>query len=92
MNGLILGMYGLFLIAVGLRGNTDALMTEAEKDAPAFIPWALAIAALAVMNNYETSRPIVRPFIVLLILNFVLLNFDNIKSELQKLYSLSGSN
>lgn len=92
MNGLILGAYGLYLIVVGFRGNASALMDEAEKDAPAFIPWALSIAALAAMSNYEVTAKIVKPFILLLILNFVLLNFDNLKGEISKLYAMREGN
>jgi hypothetical protein len=88
MNGFVLGLYALYLIVVGFRGNASVLMDEASKDAPAYIPWALAIAALAVMSNYETTQKVVKPFILLLILNFVLINFDNLKGELSKLYAM----
>jgi len=89
MNGLILGLYGVFILAVGFQGRSEALLAEADKDMPGFIPWALAIIALIIMAQTEATEKVVKPFAFLLVLNFVLMNFGNLRSEIQKLIALS---
>jgi len=89
MNGLILGLYGVYILAVGINGKTDALLTEVDKDMPGFIPWALAIIGLIILAQTEVTQKLVKPFIGLLILNFVLVNFGNLQSEVKKLRNLS---
>lgn len=85
MNGLILGLYGIYLLYVGMSGKTEAVTTELNQDMPGFIPWALAIVALIVMSQTEATEKMVKPFIFLLILNFVLLNFGNLQDEFRRL-------
>lgn len=92
MNGLILGLYGVFIIALGFQGRSEDLLTELDKDMPGFIPWALAIVALIILAQTEATEKVVRPFAFLLILNFVLRNFGNIKSEVNKIQALSTGN
>lgn len=89
MNGLILGLYGVYILTIGFQGKSDALLAEADKDMPGFIPWALAIVALIVMAQTEATEKLVKPFIGLLILNFVLMNFGNLKSEVSELSSMA---
>jgi len=89
MNGLILGLYGVFLVVVGMQGNADLLIKEVDKDMPKFIPWALAIVALIIMAQTPATEKLVKPFIALLILNFVLMNYKNLASEINKLQSIS---
>lgn len=89
MNGLILGLYGVFILAVGFQGRSTELLAEVDKDMPGFIPWALAIIALIVMAQTEATQKVVKPFAFLLALNFVLRNFGNIQSEVKKLLALS---
>jgi len=92
MTSLFLGLYGIFLLLVGARGNTPALMTQLQKDVPNYLPWLLAIIVIAFLSQYETTEKIVKPFIALLILNFFLFNFDTIKSEVEKIYSGATQN
>ncbi len=89
MNGLILGLYGVFLLAVGFQGKSEAMLNEVDKDMPGFIPWALAIVALIVMAQSEATEKVVKPFALLLVLNFVLMNFGNLQSEVRKLLAIS---
>lgn len=89
MNGLILGLYGIFLVAVGIRGNSGKLMDELNVDAPKFIPWALAIVALVIAGQSEHTEKVVKPFAFLLVLNFVLMNFSNISAEINKLRNMA---
>ena len=90
MNGLILGLYGVYLLVIGIQGKSNLLMKEADKDMPGFIPWALAIVAIIVLAQTEATQKLVKPFIGLLILNFVLVNFANLKSEINKLANLGS--
>lgn len=89
MNGLILGLYGVFLVAIGINGRSEELLKELDGDMPGFIPWALAIVALVIMAQTEATEKLVKPFTFLLILNFVLMNFGNISSEVNKLRSMA---
>jgi len=89
VNGLILGLYGVFLVIVGIQGKSDLLIQEVDKDMPGFIPWALAIVALIVLAQTEATEKLVKPFIGLLILNFVLMNFSNLKNEINKIQAIS---
>ncbi len=88
MNGLIIGLYGLFLMGVGFGGNTSELSNYIKEDFNGFIFWAVGIAVLAVMSEYPTTEKIAKPFILLLILNFILSNFDNLKAEYNKLLKI----
>ena len=85
MNAFIIGLYGIFFIMVGSKLNTGRLIDEIKSDVPGFVPWAIAIAVLAVMHENEETRPIAKPFIVLLLLNFALVNFDTIRAEFRRL-------
>jgi len=89
VNGLILGLYGVYLVVVGIQGKSDLLIREVDKDMPGFIPWALAIVALIILGQTPATEKLVKPFIALLILNFVLMNFQNLKTEISKLQAMS---
>lgn len=89
MNGLILGLYGVYLLVVGIQGKSDNLLQELDKDMPGFIPWALAIVGLIIMAQTEATQKVVKPFIFLLILNFVLMNFGNLTQEVNRLRALA---
>lgn len=91
MNAMILGAYGLYFIMVGLNGNTDALMENAKSDFPPFVPWAFALGTLVALNEFEATAQVAKPFIFLLVLNFILFNFDTLESEVKTLYRLAGS-
>lgn len=90
MNGLILGLYGVYLLAVGIQGKTDVLLGELDKDMPGFIPWALAIVGLIILSQSEATEKVVKPFVFLLILNFVLMNFGNLTTEVNRLRALAN--
>lgn len=89
MNGLILGLYGVYLLWVGVTGKSENLLDEVDADMPGFIPWALSIVALIVLAQSDATAKLVKPFIALLILNFILRNFTNLKTQLAKLQALS---
>lgn len=90
MNGFILGLYGVYILLVGLAGNSSKLLDLIRQDAPGFLPWAVSIAVLAVMYESDTLRPIAKPFIFLLLLTFVLSNFNDLKQQTEMLYQKAG--
>lgn len=89
MNGLIIGLYGIYILVIGMTGKTDAVTAELNQDMPGFIPWALAIVGLIILAQSDTTEKMVKPFIFLLILNFVLMNFGNLQSEFRKLRDMT---
>lgn len=92
MNGLILGLYGIYLVVIGITGKSEALQLKLQEDMPKFIPWALAIVVLVILAQSEATAKLVKPFVGLLILNFVLVNYSNLSLEVRKLRDLSGVN
>lgn len=90
MNALIIGIYGIFFVLVGLAGNAPKLVSMVKSDIGGFLPWAVAIAVLAVAYEYPTTRKMAQPFIFLLILSFILSNFDNLQAEYNRLAKLAA--
>jgi len=89
MTSLFIGLYGLYLIMVGVQGNASTLISEVESDAPQFLPWLLAIVALAFLNEFESTKKFVKPFAALIVLNFFLKNFGTIKQQVSSIYNSS---
>lgn len=75
---------------VGFNGNSSPLLKQGQADAPGFLPWAVSIAVLAVMYENQYTQKVAQPFIALLIVTFVLKNFDTLKSQFQTLYGMAG--
>jgi len=92
MNGITIGIYGLYLILVGLNGNAGQLAGKVQDDAPKFLPWVIAIVVLAFVNTSgEAGRKVTGPFIALLILAFVLKRFDTLKDQSQQLWNMAAN-
>jgi len=90
MNGLILGLYGVYLIVIGVRGETDQLQAKIQTDLPGFIPWALSIVVLIILAQTEATAKVVKPFVFLLALTFVVKNFGNLSAEITKLRNIAS--
>lgn len=86
MDAFIIGLYGLYLILVGVNGNSGALVSTAKKDLPGFLPWLIALAVLAALYENDTTRPVAKPFLFLAILAFVLKNQDSLKQQMGYIY------
>lgn len=89
MSSLFLGLYGIYMILVAVRGNASEALNLLQEDAPNYLPWLIAILVLAVMNDFETTQPIVKPFIALLVIAFVVKNFSSVQSQVQTIYSMA---
>ena len=85
----LIGLYSLYLIFVGLNGNASEALKNIESDAKGFAPWLLAIIALKALASSETIAPMVKPFIGLAILTFVLRNFTQLKSQVNEITGLN---
>lgn len=91
MTSTVIALYGIYLLLVGFRGNSATLLDYAKADAPGFLPWIVSLGVLAALNENDTTKPIVRPFLMLLILAFVLRNFETIRSEASKIYGQAAN-
>jgi hypothetical protein len=80
----LVGLYGLYLVFVGVRGNSTPLVTNISQDGKNFIPWVLAILVLRAAYSSDTLRPMVKPFIGLAALTFFLKNYAKVVSQLNQ--------
>ena len=85
----LVGLYGLYLIFVGINGNSKALQGELAQDGKPFLIWILAIIILRAMYNVDVLRPMIKPFMGLIVLSFVLKNYGNLTSQIN---AITGSN
>jgi len=92
MNALIIGLYGIFFMLTGLSGNAGKFVDMVKEDAGGFLPWATSIGVLAVMYEYPLTRRVAQPFILLLIISFIVANFDSLSEEYQRLSQLAKGN
>lgn len=81
----LIGLYGVYFILVGVKGNADKMIANVQQDGRGFMPWLLAILVLRALYNVETLRPLIKPFIGLAALTFVLKNFNTIAGQLNQL-------
>jgi RsiW-degrading membrane proteinase PrsW (M82 family) len=87
---LTLGLYGLFLLLVAIQGNSQTLITNLQADAPHFFPWLIVAAVLGGLYEYPPTHGLAASFLLLVVLTFVLINFNNIKSQFGTIYSKAG--
>lgn len=81
----LVGAYAIYFILVGIHGNSSKLVTLVERDGKNFLPWILAILIIRAMYGVEALRPMVKPFIGLAILTFVLKNWNNVAGQLNQI-------
>ena len=89
MNALIVAAFGAYFAFVGFRGNSDKFLTLVNEDAKGFAPWAIAVGTLVILNEIPATKQMAKPFLFLMVLSFVLKNFDSMQSEFRK---LTGTN
>lgn len=85
----LVGLYAIYLMFVGANGNAGPLFTNIGKDAKGFAPWVLAIVILRALQNVDTLRPAVTPFIGLAVLTFTLNNYDTVVTQLDDVTGLN---
>lgn len=81
----LVGLYGLYLVFVGIRGNSGSLVTNVSQDGKNFIPWILAILVLRAAYSSDTLKPMVKPFIGLAALTFFLKNYAKVVTQVNQI-------
>lgn len=81
----LVGLYGLYFVFVGVRGNAGKLVDNVQQDGKNFIPWILAILVLRAAYSSDTLRPMVKPFIGLAALTFFLRNYGKVVSQVNQI-------
>ena len=90
MDGLTIGVYGLYLILVGLNGNVGQLTNKVQTDAPKFLPWVIAIFVLGFINSSsEAGRKLTGPLLALLIIAFVVKRFPTLQQQTETLWAMA---
>jgi len=81
MNTGLIGLYALFLIFVGYRGNAATLFQYVGADPKGFSEWVVAILILRALDSVDSLKPFVKPFAALAVLTFVLENYTTVASQ-----------
>jgi len=84
----LVGLYALFFIFVGSSGKSTKLKDEVSKDAKGFAPWLISIIVLRWAYSNDTLKPVVKPFIFLAVLVFVLKNYGKLVSQINSVTGL----
>lgn len=90
MPALIIGLYGIYLLMVGVGGNSKTLLQYASADAPGFLPWAISLGVLATINEIPATKKLAAPFLLLLAISFIVKNFEILQSQFRELYSMAA--
>ncbi len=89
MSYALVGLYGLYLMFVGIKGNTGQLRTDLGQDFHGFWPWLIAILVLRGLYNVDALKPAVKPFMVLAVLTFVLKNYSKMVAQTNTITGLN---
>lgn len=81
----LVGLYGLYFVFVGIRGNSAKLVDNVQQDGRNFIPWVLAILVLRAAYASDTLKPMVKPFIGLAALTFFLRNYAKVVTQINQI-------
>lgn len=84
---LTLGLYGLYILLVVIRGNGSKLTTDMSQDMGGFLPWLVVAAVLGTLYEYEPTHRVAGWFLVLVITSFVLKNYGNLQKTFGAIYS-----
>lgn len=87
MNGLIVLLYGLYLVVVGFAGNGPQLMANLEKDFPHYLPWLIAIMVLGALYQSEALEGLISAFILLALGTVVVKRFPVLKSQTVEIWN-----
>lgn len=89
MNGLFIGLYGLYLLMVGFNGNSNQLKQYATADARGFFPWLVSLGILAALYQNDATRRVAQPLLILVVLTFVLRNFNVIQEQSRSIWNMA---
>lgn len=79
---------GLLLVVVAVRDNQDAFYSQLGKDFTgqnSFTNWGIAVLGVGALGYYKPIKPIVDPFILLMIIGFLISNAGGLEHLLPQL-------
>jgi hypothetical protein len=85
MSALVIALLGVYILLVGVRGNTGQFLEYLETDTPGFLPWAVSIGVIVILNEIPATQKLAAPFLFLMVLTFVLRNFENLRAQFNEL-------
>lgn len=88
MSAGLVGLYAIYFVMVGIKGNAGELKTAIFTDGKGFLPFILAIIVLRAAYSSDALRPMIKPFIVLAALTFFLKNYGKIIPQLNQITGL----
>jgi hypothetical protein len=86
MTSLLVGIYGLYLIAVGVKGNTSTMIGYVQEDAAGFVPWLLIVIVLVSLYDVPALSGFSEAFAVLIILGLIVSSNSQIVSQFKSFY------
>lgn len=84
MLGLLIALYGFYLVAVGYHGNAGKLFDDLKQEKQ-FVYWLIAIVILYALWQVDSLKPIIKPFIVLALISTALFQYENIKAQVDSI-------
>jgi hypothetical protein len=93
MTSLMVGIYGLYLIAVGVKGNTSTLISYLDADAEGFVPWLVIVIVLLALYDVPQLQGFAEGVATLVILSFIVSQRSTLVPQFTKFYAdiASGS-
>ena len=83
MSAGLVGLYGVYLVLVGIHHHSSELLTLVEDNGREFLVWILAIVILRAIYQIKSIRPAIKPFVALVVIVFVIKNWNTIKGQLE---------
>jgi hypothetical protein len=87
MTSFMLGLYGLYFIAVGVKGNTSKLVSMVQGDAAGFVPWLVIVAVLDAAYEVPALRNTTEAFAVLIAAGYLFGQRSNVVGQVSQFYS-----
>jgi hypothetical protein len=86
VTSLLIGIYGVYLIAVGVKGNTSTLVADLESDFPGFVPWLIVVIVLVSLYDVPELKGPVEAFAVLAALTLLVSQKSKIIPQFEAFY------
>ncbi len=86
MTSLMIGLYGIYLVAVGVKGNTSRLVTFVETDVQGFVPWLAVIIVILALYDVPSLKGFAEAFAVLIAATFLVSQRSQIVSQFETFY------
>lgn len=84
---LAIGLYGLYLLMVVIKGKGGDFAQGLQADGPGFLPWLISAGVLGALYEWDKTRTVAALFLALVVLTFLLKNFAKLKAEFTPIYN-----